>query len=127
VESSLALAIFLVLLVGTIDMGRAVYQYNGVAEAAREIARATSVHPGTVSLGDSTQAADALGAQQRLIPGLSAPTFACVDISGAAVTGTCQPGSWVRVTVSSRFDPVLPLLIPFGPFVLTSSGSAAIE
>ncbi len=127
VESSLALGIFLVLLIGTIDLGRAVYQLNGVTQAAREIARAASVHPGTTDLGDSPQAAAALESQRRLVPGLGDPTFACVDISGSAIADPCQPGSWVRVTITSRFDPVLPLLIPLGPFVLTSSGSAAIE
>jgi hypothetical protein len=50
-----------------------------------------------------------------------------VDISGNAIAGDCKPGSWVRVTVSSRFDPSLPLLTLIGPIDLTSSGSAEIE
>jgi Flp pilus assembly protein TadG len=127
VESSLALGIFLMLLIGTIDLGRAVYQLNAVGEAAREIARVTSVHPGDGTLGDSNETLAVVETQARLVPGLSVPSYTCVDVTGAAVVGTCHPGSWVRVTVSSRMDPVLPLLVPFGPFVFTSSGSATIE
>jgi hypothetical protein len=127
VEASLAIVIFLVLLVGTVDLGRAVYQLNGVAEAAREIARETSVHPGSGALGDSAQTQAVVATQERLVPWLSVSSYGCVDITGAPVSGTCEPGDWVRVTVSSRMDPALPLLVPFGPFVLTSSASAAIE
>ena len=46
VEFSLAVTVFLALIMGVVDLGRVVYQYNGGAEAARELARVTSVHPG---------------------------------------------------------------------------------
>jgi hypothetical protein len=126
VESSIALGVFLVLLIGTIDLGRAVYQYNAVAQAAREIARVTSVHPGG-TLGASMETLATVASQRGLVPGLSVSSYGCVDIAGTPIGGTCHPGSWVRVTVSSRFDPVLPLLVPLGPIDFTSSGSAAIE
>lgn len=121
------MVIFLVLVIGTIDLGRAVYQLNGVAQAAREIARETSVHPGSGALGGSGQTQAVVATQQRLVPGLGVTSYACVDIAGITIPGTCKPGNWVRVTVSSRLDPAMPLLMPFGPFVLTSSASAAIE
>ena len=35
VEFSLAVTVFLTLVMGVVDLGRAVYQYNGTAEAAR--------------------------------------------------------------------------------------------
>ena len=47
VEFALALPIFLMLMLAVFDLGRAIYMYNGVAEAARELARVTSVYPGT--------------------------------------------------------------------------------
>jgi hypothetical protein len=127
VEFSIAILIFLTLLVGTIDLGRAVYQLNGVAQAAREIARETSVHPGDGDLGGSTQTQAVVATQHRLVPGLNGISFACVDITGAPISGRCEPGNWVRVTVDSSLAPALPLLIPFGPFDLTSAASAAIE
>ena len=45
-SSAFALIIFLLLLFGVVDLGRGIYQFNGVSQAAREIARVTSVHRG---------------------------------------------------------------------------------
>jgi Flp pilus assembly protein TadG len=126
VEFAIGIVVFLLLLLGIVDFGRAVYQLSGVSQAAREIARTTSVHPGA-TLGDSTETAATVAVQRRLVPGLAVSGYACVDLGGTAVAGTCKPGHWVRVTVNSRFDPSMPLLTFFGPITLTSSGSAEIE
>lgn len=125
-EFAIGIVAFLLILLGIVDAGRAVYQLSGVSQAARELARTTSVHPGA-TLGDSTQTADTLSVQQRLVPGLSVSSYACVDIGGASIAGPCKPGNWVRVTVTSRFEPAMPLLTLLGPIDLASSGSAEIE
>jgi Flp pilus assembly protein TadG len=125
-EFSIAIGVFLMLLIGAVDLGRAVYLYNGVSEAAREISRATSVHPGS-TLGGSPESQEAVNIQQGIIPGLSAPTYACVDIMGAPVTGVCKPGNWVRVSVFANYHPALPVLAVFGPLTLTSASSAEIQ
>ena len=72
VEFSIAITVFLLLVMGTIDLGRAVYQFNGVSQAARELARVASVHPGG-TLGTSSQATSTLAAQRGLVPGLGTP------------------------------------------------------
>jgi Flp pilus assembly protein TadG len=126
VEFSIAIGVFLMLLIGAVDLGRAVYLYNGVSEAAREISRATSIHPGS-TLGGSPESQEAVAIQQGLVPGLSAPVYSCVDITGAAVTGQCQPGRWVRVSVFADYHPALPVLSVFGPFTLTSASSAEVQ
>jgi hypothetical protein len=118
--------VFLMILMGIVDLGRAAYQFNGVAEAARELARVTSVYPGS-TLGASTQTTGVLATQRGLVPGLGTPTYTCVDVSGAAVTGPCAGGDWVRVTLSSTFLPATPLATMLGNIVLTSSASAMIE
>ncbi len=69
VEFSLAIMVFLVMVLALFDLGRGVYMYNGVSEAAREIARVTAVHPG-VTLGASTETADRIAVQRALVPGL---------------------------------------------------------
>ncbi|MDQ2964996.1 MAG: pilus assembly protein [Chloroflexota bacterium] len=125
-EFAISITVFLLILLGIVDAGRAVYQLSAVSQAAREIARTTSVHPGT-TLGNSTETADTVAVQRRLVPGLSVSSYACVDIGGVAVTGPCKPGNWVRVTVVSRFDPSMPALTLLGPINLASSGSAEIE
>ncbi len=126
VEFALALPMFVLLVLGTIDLGRGVYQMNAAAQAAREIVRTTSVYPGS-TLGTSAETAAVLATQRGLVPGLRVDGYLCVDIAGAAVSGPCRPGNWVRVRVTSRFDPVLPLLMAFAPIQLTSSSSAEIE
>jgi hypothetical protein len=126
VEFALGVTIFLVLLMAVVDGGRAIYQLNGVSEAAREIARTTSVHPGG-TLGSSTETAATVGVQGKLVPALTVLSYSCIDIEGATVSGACQPGDWVRVSVRSRFTPVMPVLSMFGSVDLVSSSSARIE
>lgn len=46
-EFALVIPIFLVILIGMVDMGRAVWANNAVANAAREAARFASVHGGS--------------------------------------------------------------------------------
>jgi Flp pilus assembly protein TadG len=126
VEFSLAVTVFLALIMGVVDLGRAVYQYNGSAEAARELVRVTSVHPGS-PLGSSADTQATLGTQRALVPGLATPVYACIDITGTAVARACEAGDWIRVTVVSTFTPVTPLATMLGEIVLTSSASAKLE
>jgi Flp pilus assembly protein TadG len=125
-EFALVVGIFVFLLIGALDLGRGVYVFNGVSEAAREIARTTSIFPGS-TLGDSSQTADTVAIQQGLIPGLGSPTFQCTDIAGTTVAGSCAVGDWVKVTVSAPYQPATPLLAIFGSFTFTSSSSAEIQ
>ena len=126
VEFSLAITVFLLLVMGTVDLGRAVYQYNGVAQAARELARVTSVHPGA-TLGSSSETSVVLATQRGLVPGIGSPVFTCTDIAGTVVTATCQAGDWVRVTIDSTFTPATPLATLLGQILLSSSAAAKIE
>jgi Flp pilus assembly protein TadG len=126
VEFSLAIVVFLLLLMGIFDVGRGIYAYNGVSQAVREIARVASVHPGS-TLGSSTEITNIVGTQQRLVPGLGAPTFSCVDITGAPIGGTCRKGDWVRVQISAPWAPATPLLGLTGTWNLASTTTMKIE
>lgn len=129
VEFSLVLVPFLLMLLAITDLGRGVYTNNGVAEAAREIARVTSVHPcdpSSCTLGNSSQTQATIATQRGLVPGLggagSSITFQCTDITDAALNNTnCRSGSFVRVTVTVPFRVVTPLLGMVAPATLTSS------
>jgi Flp pilus assembly protein TadG len=125
VEFSLAFLVFVTMLMGLVDLARGVYAFNGVSQAAREIARATSVHPGT-TLGDSSQTAAVLATQRGLVPGLGTPTFACVDIDGSSVAGDCVPGDSVKVTISATYQPITPVVSFLGTVTLQSSSSIEI-
>jgi hypothetical protein len=127
VEFALGITIFLTIFIGLIDLARAAFLYNGLSEAAREVARVTSVHPGGLSLGSSPEVTSRVNAERALMPGFTVISFSCVDLSGAVVTDPCNPGYWVRISVRSSFFPVLPLLSVFGPIQFTTTSSAKIQ
>jgi hypothetical protein len=130
VEFALALPIFLVLMLAVFDLGRAIYMYNGVSEAAREIARVTSVYPcanpSACVLGTSTQTAAVLATQKGLIPNLGNPTFACVDIDASSTT-PCIPGKQVKVVIIAPYSPITPVLSLIGTLNLQSTSTVSIQ
>lgn len=127
VEFSIGILVFITLFVGMIDLARAVFMYNGVSQAARELARETSVYPGTGTLGSSAETQAVLATQRNLVPGLQAPTFECYDLAGVPQSDTCRPGDWVKVTTATRFQPSLPFLTAILTLDFTSSSSAEIQ
>jgi len=126
VEFALVLPIFLMLLMAVFDLGRAIYMYNGVAQAARELARVTSVYAGT-PLGSTPETAAVLATQKALIPSLGDPTFACVDIDGSSITKTCVAGMQVKVVIVAPYQPVTPILSMVGNIDLASSSTFSIQ
>jgi Flp pilus assembly protein TadG len=128
VEFSLSIIIFLVMLMGVVDFGRAIYQYNGVSQAAREIARVTSVHPGTnftTSAGRSAETKAVIATQQALVPDLQVKSVTCTSITGAVISAGCLPGDYVKVGVIARYTPITPLLGLIGTWELFSSSTSA--
>jgi Flp pilus assembly protein CpaB len=121
VEFSLAIMVFLALVIGIFDIGRGIYVYNGVAEAAREIARITSTHVGD-PVGTSQETVDRVAVQRALTPGMTAPVIACEDLYGAA--GTCKSGDYVKVVVTAPYQPISFLGLP--PVTLSSASSVQI-
>lgn len=139
VEFSLSIVIFIALLMGIFDAGRAIFLYNGVSEASREIARRTSIYPysgigGSNYLGSSLETLAVVNTQKALVPGMAplstgAPDFECVDIAGDTSTNnTCGSGDaqdYVRVTVRATYKPVT--LFGFtGPITLSATSTVAI-
>jgi Flp pilus assembly protein TadG len=140
VEFSLSIIVFLVMIMGIFDLGRAIFAYNGVSEAARDIARRTAVYPYDATfednddLGSSSQVQATIDTQMHLVPGMvrpeiGSPDFVCVDIDGALSTNSkCSIGDYkdyVRVTVSATYEPITPLVGVFGPITITASSTAS--
>lgn len=114
------------------DLGRAIYMYNGVSQAAREVARATSVHPcvgNPCTLGNSPETAATLATQRGLIPDLADPAITCVDIDGTTINSstTCVSGNQLRVSITAAFTPITPLLGLTGTWTLQSTSSVSIQ
>ena len=137
VEFALTIIIFLVILMGVVDFGMAVYKFNGVSQAAREIARVTSVHPCqdpaalTCSPGSppSAETVAVIATQKNLIPALGNPTYACIDDTGAPVApDPCDFSKHsVQVTITAPYRPVTPLLGLTGTWTMKGSSSAQIH
>jgi hypothetical protein len=132
VEFSMAVIPFLLLLMGVLDLGRGIYAMNATSQAAREIARATSVHrcsntPCT-DLGTSAEAQDVIATQRTLIPNLvfdPSVDIDCVDAVDFVIPDPeCKPSSstarYIRVHVSSTFTPITPFLGVFGTHTFDS-------
>ena len=125
VEFALAAIPLLFLTFGMFDMGRAIYLYNATAEAAREIARVTTVHPYSTccTYGSSAQTQAVIADQEVAIPGLTSSGIAvsCVDIADAPVAAAaCRPGDFVKVTVRVTWTPATPLLSALGDIHVSS-------
>jgi len=135
VEFSMTIVIFLVILMGVVDFGMAVYKFNGVSQAARELARVTSVHPCvapgalTCAPGGSAETAAVVGVQKALIPALEDPVFTCVDEAGVDVSpNPCDFSKHsVQVTITAPYRPVTPLLGLTGTWTMKGSSSAQIH
>lgn len=122
VEFSLALPIFLLLLLGVFDLGKGVYMYNGVAEAARELSRTTSTHIGS-PVGTSSATTDAIAAAKSITPEFGTPAFSCTDLFGS--TADCTSGNYVTVAVTAVYRP-LSFMGMLAPITLSSTSSTQI-
>lgn len=131
VEFAIAITVFLVVIMGIVDFGRAIYQYNGVSQAAREIARTTSAHPGTdftTTSGQSPETLAVIQTQKGLVPDLGSPVFSCVDIAGNPVSTGCVPGDFVRVAIMAPYTPVVPRLLGLsGIWNLSSTSTVELQ
>ena len=119
VEFALVFPVFMLLVFGVIDGGRAIFAYNQVSEAVRNVARVASVTclqtvPHCDGSTPGTPISNAISAQQA---GLQAPltwSVTCVDpLSGATVN--CVAGATVRVSASTQFNLITPIAQSFGP------------
>jgi hypothetical protein len=127
VEFSLAIVVFLVVIMAVFDLGKGIYMYNGVSQAAREIARVTSVHPGS-PLGTSAETLAVINAQKGLIPHLGDPTILCYDIDNtpkAIELGKCR--GQVKVTIAASYSPITPILGLVGPMDIVSTSSMDLQ
>ena len=133
VEFSLTIIVFLVILMGIVDFGVAIYKFNGVSQAARELARVTSVHPCAVAgaltcpPGGSAESAEVLATQKNLVPGLTDPMYACVDETGTVSPACDFSKDSVRVEITAPYRPITPLLGLTGTWTMKGSSSAQIQ
>lgn len=146
-EFALALPVIVLLITGAVDMGRAVFAYNTLANAARHGARVAAVNqldpPATVTacnedmpIEDITEphwSARACTAWSSLTMNVrpsdvtveysDPPDDALLDCSGAL-----HPNCIVTVSVSATWRPITPVISSLvGPISLSATSSMPLE
>src|SRR5688572_4091790 len=117
-EFALASVMFFVLVFGTIEFGRAVWQYNMMSDLAQQGARWAAVH-------GSTSATPATAAQLEAYVQTRASGFAVTVTATPANPSAASPGTIIVVQVNSSFSPVT-TLIPATTMTLSSTARMTV-
>ena len=149
-ETALILPVFLLILMGIFDLGRAVFAYTAVGNAAREGARVATVNqiPTASECDESRPVEDPNNAHWAAIAcavmagSQAGVTTADVTVSYAAPTGSSlkctnatnseaasvQVGCMASVTVQTTWHAITPIIGSFiGPITLRSTSVMPIE
>jgi Flp pilus assembly protein TadG len=123
IEYAIALPVFLLLIVGVIDAGRAVWEYNTVAYLARDAARY-----GTIPTRSS---ADIKNYARNRCASMLGNTCATPAFDVSVTRGTCgSTTDPLIVTVSQQFHPVTPMITKLwgsGPLTLQARMQMYVE
>ena len=131
VEFALILPVLLLIFMGIVDFGRAIYAYNSVSNAAREGARLGIVDQRTGTGGAYLAAIEA--ANQATALGLSPtnPSQVLVTFPDPSVTHNCQAisvGCPISVRVQYQFNAITPIIGRIiGPITLGSTTQLPVE
>jgi Flp pilus assembly protein TadG len=114
-EFAITLPLLLLLAVGTIEFGRAFYQYNTLSKAVREAARYMASKP--YNSTERTNAAriavygNVTGTGTPILPGLTTSKIVVTPRAGG--TSETDPPHWVKVAVTNySFQSMVPALVP---------------
>jgi Flp pilus assembly protein TadG len=124
VEFALILPIFILVLVGLFDLGRAVFAYNTISNASRESVRVSIVNQTVADVQ-----AEAL--KQAVSLGL-VPADVTITYVGADGTGTCSApysiGCLATVTVQYAYSAATPVIGQIiGPFTMSATTQMPVE
>lgn len=131
VEFALVLPIFMLLVMGIIDGGRAIFAFNQMSQATRDVARVASVTcfqtTPRCSTAAGTPVAQAIAEQSVGMQGPTTWVVQCVDPNTAAVVAVCAVGDTVRISASSSFNLIFgPLQATFGAVGVASTSEQQI-
>ena len=124
-ELAVILPVVLMLLLGTADLGIAVYFYNSLSEAARAGTRYAAVHGSNSqqAVGPSANDATVEDRVRRNVPGISS---ADLTVTSSWPDGNNAPGSRVIVTTDLNYKLAVTGLLGFKSVRLTSASTMYI-
>lgn len=124
VEFALALPILLLLIFGLVDLGRAVFVSNQLAEAARDGARYGSVQARAYSPSTRDEVEDWIRARLQAVP---SPTISA-DCTAGNPTFGCTVNDILVVTVQSDLEMITPIIGQLiGPLTLEGRSEVIVN
>jgi len=115
VEFAIASILFLTIVLGTVDFGRAIYMDSELTNSVREGARYATVAP-----------TDTSGIKNRVIQQSTGLGLTSSNITATCST-TCTTGNNITVKASMRFTFIAQRLLGISPFTMHAQATDAIE
>jgi Flp pilus assembly protein TadG len=115
VEFAFASMVFLLIVFGTIDFGRAIFVAAELHNAAREGARYGKIKP-----------ADTAGIRTAALNKSTGTGLTSGNI-GVSCTGACKSGDTLTVTTQVQFQAITQSLLGISPFTINSTSTVDIE
>lgn len=113
VEFALVLPVFMLLVFGILDGGRAILAYNEVSQSTRNVARVASVSCFDTTTRCSTASGTPIGNAMAGQIGTSGPitwTVTCIDPDTNATSTNCTAGDIIRVRADASVTLVTPVI-----------------
>lgn len=134
VESAIIFPVFLILVVGAMDLGIAIFRHHVISQAARAVARQSIVHgseadslgswgPSPVGPVPATDSDPLVNAVRENIAGMD---LSEVQVQAEWLDNGNDPGDRVKVTLTAQYSPVLVLVFGADPIVLQASSVMTI-
>ena len=134
VEFSLAVVAILIVLFGIIDIGRALYAYNWLSDAARRATRYAMVRGSKCTgLGSDCPASsnDIQAYVNSLATGIDTSqltvTSQCFASGTFTRTPPCAAPEWVKVSVQYQFHLVSPVMAPISNWYMHSDSERIVQ
>lgn len=122
----------MLLVMGIIDGGRAIFAFNQMSQATRDVARVASVTcfqttPFRCSTATGTPIGTAIAEQGVGSQGTTTWVVQCIDPNSATVKAVCAVGDTVRVNAEANFTLIFgPLQAAFGAVGVASTSEQQI-
>lgn len=143
VEFALVLPILLLLIVGLLEVGRAIFMYSAIFSAAREGVRYGSasgnnlagdpLYQDCAGIRDAAKNAGILLALQdndiviEYDHGPGSSVFAsCTDADGVDESVSVTTGDRILVTIETQYAPMIPLFVPLSPRTIDAFSARTI-
>jgi len=132
VEFALVFPIFVMLLLGVFDIGRAVFAYNEITNAAREAVRTAIVNQDATAIQDRILSQTSGTNVDQCVAFIeSTSTFPTCNKGSQSPTDPCtvlKVGCIAHVEVWTDYTAITPIVSNFlGPMTLTANSEAGVE